>query len=60
MTKKLPNVSATVLLIKNGIVTGRSSKKRTIYRRSENHGVIINDGREVYKGEDGHWYYEPM
>ena len=60
MKKKLSNVSATAHLIKNGIITGRSSKKHTIYRRSENHGVIIKDGREVYKGEDGHWYYEPM
>ena len=47
-------------LIKNGIATGRSSKKHTIYRRSENHGVIVKDGREVYKSEDRHWYYEPM
>ena len=55
--KKLPNVTAIVYLIKNGIITSKSSKKH-IYRRSENHGVIINDGREVYKNDDK-WFYEP-
>jgi len=57
--KKLPNVNATVHLIKDGVVTSKSAKKHTIYRRSENHGVIIQDGREVYKSQDGRWYYEP-
>lgn len=58
--KKLKNVTAQVHLVdKHGKYTGRGTKRHIIFRYSENHGVIINDGREVHKDKEGKWCYEP-
>lgn len=57
--KKLPNTRAQVWMVgKDGRSTSRGGKKHEIFRYSEDHGVIINDGREVTK-VDGRWYYRP-
>ena len=57
---KLKNVTAQIWIVdKDGNKTGKSYRKHQIYRSSQNRGVIINDGREVYRNKGGEWCYEP-
>jgi hypothetical protein len=57
---KFKNVRAQVWIVDHtGKHAGRGTKRHEIFRNSETRGVIINDGREVYRDKDGQWCYHP-
>jgi hypothetical protein len=57
--KKLKIVTAQVWMVdKFGNKTSKGVKRHKIYRFSNDKGVIINDGREVYRNNAGEWCYE--
>lgn len=59
MAKKLNNVRSQVWMVgKDGKLSSRGGKRHEIFRYTEDHGTIINDGREVWK-IGGRWIYRP-
>ena len=57
---KLKNVTAQIWMVNRlGHKTAKGTKRHQIYRWSTDHGVIIDDGREVWRNKSGEWCYTP-
>ena len=58
MVKNLSPVKSRVWAVKNGKKIGRGAKRSVIYRKSENSGVIADNGKAVTRDRSGEWCYE--
>ena len=57
---KLKKVTAQIWVVDNfGHKTTKGVKRHQIYRFSDDEGIIINDGRAVWRNKSGEWCYTP-
>ena len=52
-------ISQKVFMLINGRLIPLSGRNKRIKLYTENYGVIINDGRPVFKDALGRWVYYP-
>lgn len=55
--KTISPIKARVWTVLNGKKIGRGAKRSVIYRKSENSGVIVDNGKSVTRDRYGEWYY---